>query len=47
MGELGKVIRKFWDMENDMERGHKKEAVEPIMMDEENTREVLKREGVM
>jgi hypothetical protein len=35
MGELGEALRKIWDMERDIERGNKKEAMDPIMMDEE------------
>jgi hypothetical protein len=31
-------------MERDMDRGQKKEAMEPIMMDEDNTREIIRKE---
>jgi hypothetical protein len=34
-------------MERALERGQKKEAMDPIMMDEEQTKEILSKAGVM
>jgi hypothetical protein len=34
-------------MDRDLERGQKKEAMEPIVMDEEQTREIMERAGEM
>jgi hypothetical protein len=33
-------------MERDLERGQKKEAMDPIMMDEKHTKEIMDRAGV-
>jgi hypothetical protein len=46
MGELGETIRKICDMERDLYGSQKKEAMDPIMMDEEQTKEIMERERV-
>jgi hypothetical protein len=45
MGELGKALRTIWDMEMDLERGKNKETMDPIMMDEEQIKEIMSKEG--
>jgi hypothetical protein len=47
MGELGEALRKICDIERDMERRYNKEEMDPIMMDEKHTREIMERKGVM
>jgi hypothetical protein len=34
-------------MERALDEGQKKEAMDPIMMDEEHTREIIRKAGVM
>jgi hypothetical protein len=34
-------------MEKDLDRGQKKEAMDPIMMDEDHIKEIMEREGNM
>jgi hypothetical protein len=34
-------------MDKDMERGQEKEAMDPIMMDDEQTKEIIRKAGVM
>jgi hypothetical protein len=46
MGELEEALRTIQDMERALERGHKKESMESIMMDEEKTKEILDRARV-
>jgi len=46
MGRLGEALRMIWDMERDLERGQKKEAMDPIMMDEKHTKDIMDRAGV-
>jgi hypothetical protein len=46
MGELWEALRNIWDMERALERGQKKEGMDPIMMDEEHTKEIMERVGV-
>jgi hypothetical protein len=46
MGELGEALMKIEDMEKDLERGKKREAMDPIMMDDEQTREIIRKTRV-
>ena len=47
MGELEEALRKISEIEKALESSHKKEAMDPIMMDDEHTKEIIRKEGVM
>jgi hypothetical protein len=46
MGEMGETLRKISYMERDLDRGRKKEAMDPIMMDEEQNKEIIRKSVV-
>jgi hypothetical protein len=45
MGELGEALRKFREMEKDLD-SREKEEMDPIIMDDEQTREIIRSVGV-
>jgi hypothetical protein len=47
MGEMGEILMKIEDMEKGLESSQKKETMDPIMMDDEHTREIIRKVGVM
>ena len=45
MGRLGETLRTISKMQRDLDRGKKKEMMDPIMMDEEHIKEIMDKEG--
>jgi len=45
MGEGGEALERSWDIETNMHKGNKKDSMDPMMMEENQIKKIMKKDG--